>query len=100
MEKIGRRLLLVLSLGLSGLCILCIFGIHNSLGTVIFSCVFSAVSVISWNALDVLSVELFPTHKRGTAFGLLGTIFVFLFNYYKFCNRVKLISHYYSVGFN
>ena len=32
--------------------------------TVILSCVFSGFSIIGWNALDVLSVEYFPTHLR------------------------------------
>ena len=34
--------------------------------TVLLSCIFSGFSIIGWNALDVLSVELFPTHLRYT----------------------------------
>jgi nitrate/nitrite transporter NarK len=33
-----------------------------------------AVSVISWNVLDVLSVEMFPTAKRGVAMGVLSSL--------------------------
>ena len=32
------------------------------------------VSVISWNVLDVLSVELFPTALRGLAMGFLSSV--------------------------
>lgn len=73
-ERLGRRMLLVLCLAVSGGCVFSIFGVHSSLGTVVFSCVFSGVSVGGWNALDVLSVELYHTDKRSTAFGFLAAI--------------------------
>ena len=39
-----------------------------------FSCFFSGVSVAGWNALNILSSELYPTSQRGAAFGLLAAI--------------------------
>eukprot|EP00883_Tetradesmus_obliquus_P001403 jgi/Sobl393_1/11479/SZX61996.1 len=40
--------------------------------SVVAACVFNAISVGGWNALDLLSAELFPTEVRSTAMGLLG----------------------------
>ncbi|XP_055078234.1 synaptic vesicle glycoprotein 2B isoform X2 [Periophthalmus magnuspinnatus] len=37
--------------------------------SLLLSCVFSGVSVISWNALDVMGTELYPTHLRSSALG-------------------------------
>lgn len=34
--------------------------------TVLLSCIFSGFAIIGWNALDVLSIEYFPTHLRYT----------------------------------
>ncbi|XP_067827479.1 synaptic vesicle glycoprotein 2B-like isoform X4 [Heptranchias perlo] len=35
-------------------------------------CLFCGVSIASWNALDVITVELYSTDKRATAFGILN----------------------------
>ncbi|KAG7275832.1 hypothetical protein CRUP_016772 [Coryphaenoides rupestris] len=46
-----------------------------SQGAVIcWQCVFYAVSVAAWNGLQVISVELYPSAKRGTAFGILNAV--------------------------
>ncbi|KAG2463323.1 SV2A protein, partial [Polypterus senegalus] len=37
-------------------------------------CLFGGVSIASWNALDVLTVELYPSDKRCTAFGFLNAL--------------------------
>eukprot|EP00795_Rhopilema_esculentum_P017564 gene17564-9194_t len=37
---------------------------------IIMSCIFSGLATAGWNALDVLSMELYPTHLRSTAFGI------------------------------
>uniref|UniRef100_A0A672F9F7 Synaptic vesicle glycoprotein 2B-like n=1 Tax=Salarias fasciatus TaxID=181472 RepID=A0A672F9F7_SALFA len=36
------------------------------------SCLFYGASVAAWNGLEVISVELYPSSKRGTAFGILN----------------------------
>ena len=40
----------------------------------VFSCIFNGVSVGGWNALNILSTELFPTKQRGSAFGVLSAL--------------------------
>ncbi|XP_078097136.1 synaptic vesicle glycoprotein 2B-like isoform X2 [Mustelus asterias] len=35
-------------------------------------CLFCGVSIAAWNALDVITVELYSTDKRATAFGILN----------------------------
>ena len=37
-------------------------------------CLFSGLTVGGWNALDIVSTELFPTAVRSSAFGLLTAI--------------------------
>ena len=49
---------------LSGLSVFFIALLRNSTQSLVMSCVFSAISVMGWNALDVLQVELFPTKLR------------------------------------
>mmetsp|Transcript_17706 Transcript_17706/g.43327 ORF Transcript_17706/g.43327 Transcript_17706/m.43327 type:complete len:482 (-) Transcript_17706:138-1583(-) len=37
-------------------------------------CLFNGVSVLTWNALDVVSTESFPTALRGTSMGMLSSV--------------------------
>jgi MFS family permease len=41
---------------------------------VICACLFNALSVGGWNALDLLSAESCPTRARATALGILGAV--------------------------
>lgn len=43
-----------------------IYVVKTKAQSVIMSCVLSGVYVISWNALDVLGTELYPTQLRWT----------------------------------
>lgn len=74
MDRIGRRQLLAISMVLSGVSVFFIPLIHNKYENLGISCVFGAVSTVGWNALDVLSTELFPTSLRSTAFGIMSGI--------------------------
>lgn len=74
MERLGRRVTLVIALVLSGISALCIWFVKTTLGTTLFACVFAGISVSAWNALDVLSVEVFPTSIRTSAFGMQAAI--------------------------
>lgn len=73
MDKIGRKILLVSSMVISGASVFSILLISNRTTNLIVSCVFGGVSVIGWNALDVLSTELFPTKIRSTGIGVQST---------------------------
>ncbi|XP_046552199.1 synaptic vesicle glycoprotein 2B-like [Haliotis rubra] len=70
MDRLGRKLLLSSSMCISGLAVFSIWFVQTKVQNVAISCVFGAVSTIGWNALDVLSTELFPTNVRTTAFGV------------------------------
>ncbi|KAJ0069748.1 hypothetical protein NL108_013297, partial [Boleophthalmus pectinirostris] len=61
MDSMGGKALLC-DLMLSSLSVFLIFLVQTKAHTLLLSCVFSGVSVISWNALDVVGTELYPTH--------------------------------------
>ncbi|XP_064168340.1 synaptic vesicle glycoprotein 2C [Anguilla rostrata] len=69
MDFVGGKILLSCSLLLSGISVFFIWLVKTKTQSLVMSCVFSAVSVISWNALDVVSTELYPTHLRSSALG-------------------------------
>ncbi|XP_064645752.1 synaptic vesicle glycoprotein 2C-like isoform X2 [Lineus longissimus] len=69
MDKIGAKIILVISMGISGLSVFFIWLVKNKTQGIIMSCIFSGISNAGWSALDVLSVECFPTDVRSTAMG-------------------------------
>uniref|UniRef100_A0A8C4NBM5 Major facilitator superfamily (MFS) profile domain-containing protein n=1 Tax=Eptatretus burgeri TaxID=7764 RepID=A0A8C4NBM5_EPTBU len=74
MDKLGRIKMTGGSLILSGIsCFFLWFG--NSEATMIgLLCLFNGLSISAWNALSVISVEMYPTNKRTTAFGFLNAV--------------------------
>ncbi|MBN3307838.1 SV2B protein, partial [Amia calva] len=69
MDIVGGKILISCSLLVSGISVFFIWMVKTKLQSLAMSCVFSAVSVISWNALDVISTELYPTQLRSSALG-------------------------------
>lgn len=69
MDTIGGKILLSSSLLMSSLSVFLIWEVTTKTQSLIMSCVFSGVSVISWNALDVIGTELYPTQLRSSALG-------------------------------
>ncbi|XP_048476423.1 synaptic vesicle glycoprotein 2A isoform X2 [Rhincodon typus] len=57
-------------------CISCFFVSfgNNESAMIALLCLFGGVSIASWNALDVITVELYPSDKRTTAFGFLNAL--------------------------
>ncbi|XP_040019490.2 synaptic vesicle glycoprotein 2C isoform X1 [Gasterosteus aculeatus] len=68
-DRLGGKALLSGSLLASSLSIFLIYVVQTKVQSLILSCVFSGVSVITWNALDVLGTELYPTQLRSSALG-------------------------------
>ncbi|XP_059808467.1 synaptic vesicle glycoprotein 2B-like isoform X2 [Hypanus sabinus] len=52
-------------------CFFLFFGSSES-AMIGMQCLFCGVSIAAWNALDVITVELYSTDKRATAFGILN----------------------------
>lgn len=73
-DWLGRKNTLNLSMCLTGLSLFAIVGARSGDGVLIFSCVFAAVSAGAWCALDVLSVERFPTAVRSSALAMLTVV--------------------------
>ncbi|XP_071348657.1 synaptic vesicle glycoprotein 2C [Trachinotus anak] len=69
MDSIGGKTLLSLSLVVSSLSVFFIYMVQTKTQSLVLSCVFSGVSVIAWNSLDVLGTELYPTQLRSSALG-------------------------------
>ena len=64
MDKLGRKFFVVLSMVLSGGCVFFIYLVTSKAANLALSCAFGFVSVMGFNALDCLGIELFPTHLR------------------------------------
>ncbi|XP_022107882.1 synaptic vesicle glycoprotein 2C-like isoform X2 [Acanthaster planci] len=73
-DVLGRKTLMSASLLLSGVIVFFIWFVSTRLEVLIVFCCFGGVSVITWNILNVLAVEIYPTHMRSTAFGVQGVV--------------------------
>uniref|UniRef100_A0A3Q2QVL2 Synaptic vesicle glycoprotein 2 n=1 Tax=Fundulus heteroclitus TaxID=8078 RepID=A0A3Q2QVL2_FUNHE len=60
MDSTGGKILLC-SLVVSSLSVFLIYVVQTKAQSLALSCIFSGVSVIAWNALDVVGTELYPT---------------------------------------
>ncbi|XP_063049425.1 synaptic vesicle glycoprotein 2C [Engraulis encrasicolus] len=70
MDRVGGRALLSSSLLLSSASVFFIWEVKTKTQSLVMCCVFSGVvSVVAWNALDVLGTELYPTRLRSSALG-------------------------------
>ncbi|XP_074643760.1 synaptic vesicle glycoprotein 2C-like isoform X2 [Tubulanus polymorphus] len=74
MDYIGARILLAVSMVLSGISVFFIWFVNTETQGLIMSCIFSGISTIGWNSLDVISVESFPTSVRSSSIGLQSAI--------------------------
>uniref|UniRef100_A0A8C6SD64 Synaptic vesicle glycoprotein 2A n=1 Tax=Neogobius melanostomus TaxID=47308 RepID=A0A8C6SD64_9GOBI len=74
LDKVGRLRMLAGSSVISCVsCFLLSFGNSES-AMIALMCLFGGISIASWNSLDVLTVELYPSDKRTTAFGFLNAL--------------------------
>ncbi|KAH0620079.1 hypothetical protein JD844_014659 [Phrynosoma platyrhinos] len=62
------------SMLISAICCFFLFFGNSESAMIGWQCLFCGTSIAAWNALDVITVELYPTHKRATAFGILNGI--------------------------
>lgn len=69
MGRIGGKALLSCSLLVSSVSVFLIYVVKTKAHSLLLSCVFSGVSVVAWNALDVICPELYPTHLRSSSLG-------------------------------
>ncbi|XP_024136534.1 synaptic vesicle glycoprotein 2B [Oryzias melastigma] len=69
MDSTGGKVLLSGSLVVSSVSVFLIYVVQTKAQSLGLSCVFSGVSVIAWNALDVVGTELYPTQLRSSALG-------------------------------
>ncbi|KAL9181556.1 hypothetical protein ACHAXT_010361 [Thalassiosira profunda] len=74
-DRWGRKRLLVWSLlgasgGLAVFALLVYWGGGGTFGIVLSACIFQMLSIVSWNAIDILSGELFPTRVRSAGMGV------------------------------
>uniref|UniRef100_A0A8D0H6F2 Synaptic vesicle glycoprotein 2B n=1 Tax=Sphenodon punctatus TaxID=8508 RepID=A0A8D0H6F2_SPHPU len=72
MDKVGRIKMIGGSMLISALCCFFLFFGNSESAMIGWQCLFCGASIAAWNALDVITVELYPTDKRATAFGILN----------------------------
>ncbi|KAG9489120.1 synaptic vesicle glycoprotein 2B [Eleutherodactylus coqui] len=72
MDKIGRIKMIAGSMLISAVCCFFLFFGNSESAMIGWQCLFCGTSIAAWNALDVITVELYPTNKRATAFGILN----------------------------
>ncbi|KAL7836604.1 hypothetical protein AOLI_G00278880 [Acnodon oligacanthus] len=74
MDKIGRLSMLGFSMVLSGIsCFFLWFGTSEAM-MIGMLCLYNGLSISAWNSLDVVTVELYPTDRRGTGFGFCNAL--------------------------
>ena len=64
----------VVSMVASGGSVFFVWFVKTETQVLVMSCIFSGVTVIGWNVLDVLGVELFPTYLRWEYFFNFNTL--------------------------
>ena len=75
-DSLGRRKILIISMVLASISIsmfalvIDLQSINESLYVVLCACAFQAFSVSGWNAIGVLTSEIFPTQVRSTGVGI------------------------------
>ncbi|XP_028441913.1 synaptic vesicle glycoprotein 2B isoform X2 [Perca flavescens] len=74
MEKIGRVKIIGGSMLISAGCTFFLFLSFSQSAIIAMQCLFCGVSVAAWNGIEVVTVELYPTSKRATAFGVLNAL--------------------------
>lgn len=69
-EYYDRNKTLIFCMGASSIVTFFMPLVSETWQVTLFSCAFFGLGTGGWNALDVVSTELFPTHLRSTSFGL------------------------------
>ncbi|XP_010961226.1 synaptic vesicle glycoprotein 2B [Camelus dromedarius] len=72
MDKVGRLKMIGGSMLISAVCCFFLFFGNSESAMIGWQCLFCGTSIAAWNALDVITVELYPTNQRATAFGILN----------------------------
>lgn len=74
LDRLGRKFTLVACMAGSAACAIGFAFARTESTVLLSSCLLSAVSVGSWNSLDALSVESFPSALRSSAMGTLAAV--------------------------
>ncbi|CAB1451173.1 unnamed protein product [Pleuronectes platessa] len=74
MDKIGRIRIIGGSMLASAACTFLLLLSFSQGAVICWQCLFYGTSIAAWNGLEVISVELYPAARRGTAFGILNGI--------------------------
>ncbi|XP_063045512.1 synaptic vesicle glycoprotein 2Ba [Engraulis encrasicolus] len=72
MDRFGRIKVIGGSMLASAGCCVFLFVALNQASLIFFQCLFYTLCVAAWNSLEVITVELYPSAKRCTAFGILN----------------------------
>ncbi|KAI5101263.1 synaptic vesicle glycoprotein 2B, partial [Silurus meridionalis] len=96
MDKIGRIKIIGSSMLVSSGCTFFLYLCFNAGAVISIQCLFFAASAAAWNGIEVITVELYPSSKRATAFGVLNGLCKFAaiistFIFSKFVGITKIV---------
>uniref|UniRef100_H2Z8T0 Major facilitator superfamily (MFS) profile domain-containing protein n=1 Tax=Ciona savignyi TaxID=51511 RepID=H2Z8T0_CIOSA len=74
MDRIGGKIILVGSMFLSGVSVLFFWLVHSKTQVIVMSAMFNGVSTLVWNALDVITPEMYETSVRASSSGILTAL--------------------------
>ncbi|CAK8681280.1 unnamed protein product [Clavelina lepadiformis] len=73
-DRVGGKLVLAASLLMSGASVMFMWLVSSKIDAIIMSAVFQCVSNMVWNAVDVITPEMFDTSVRASATGFLTAL--------------------------
>ncbi|XP_022252334.1 synaptic vesicle glycoprotein 2C-like [Limulus polyphemus] len=74
LDRLGRVKTLGTSLFLTSLSAFFIWFLESKASVIVFESVFCFISISGWNAIDIITTEIYPTHIRTTGYGFLSSV--------------------------
>ncbi|XP_067003158.2 synaptic vesicle glycoprotein 2B [Anabrus simplex] len=73
-DRLGRVKVIGLSMFLSSVAAIFIWFLESGTSVIIFEAIFNFIFIAGWNAIDISTIESYPTHLRTTGYGLLSAV--------------------------
>ncbi|XP_037092099.1 synaptic vesicle glycoprotein 2B-like [Pollicipes pollicipes] len=74
LDKVGRAKMIAVSMLISSGAGFFMWFLQTKIGVIVFEAAFNMVFISGWNALDVLTTEVYPTNLRTTGYGFISSV--------------------------